>query len=174
MTNEIKLGKIAGLSLSALPSAILGSILLWVVLGAAAFLLDASLGGAILGGFIGMSLHWFSELVHHLGHAHAARKAGYPMSGVRLWLVLSTSLYPPDEPELSADVHRQRAWGGPTVSFLLTIVAGVIALALGPLGGLTWWLAVFLFLDNLLVFTLGALMPLGFTDGSTLLEWRSK
>ncbi len=34
--------------------------------------------------------------------------------------------------------------------------------------------ALFFFLDNLLVLTLGALLPLGFTDGSTILRWRAK
>jgi hypothetical protein len=32
----------------------------------------------------------------------------------------------------------------------------------------------FFFLENLFVFTLAAFLPLGFTDGSTLLEWRGK
>ena len=46
--------------------------------------------------------------------------------------------------------------------------------ALRRRGGLPWWLAAFVVADNLLVFTLGALMPLGFSDGSTLLRWRGK
>jgi hypothetical protein len=37
-----------------------------------------------------------------------------------------------------------------------------------------WWVALFFFLDNLLVLTLGAFVPLGFTDGSTLLRWWGK
>jgi hypothetical protein len=36
---------------------------------------------------------------------------------------------------------------------------------------LAFSLLVFFFLDNLLVFTIGSLLPLGFTDGSTLLAW---
>ena len=32
------------------------------------------------------------------------------------------------------------------------------------------FIAAFLFWDNLLVFTLGALLPLGFTDGSTIIK----
>jgi hypothetical protein len=35
----------------------------------------------------------------------------------------------------------------------------------------TGFLLLFFFLDNLLVFTLGAFLPLGFTDGSTLLRY---
>jgi hypothetical protein len=39
------------------------------------------------------------------------------------------------------------------------------------LGGPAFILVIFTFIDNLLVFTAGALLPLGFTDGSTLLHW---
>jgi hypothetical protein len=68
----------------------------------------------------------------------------------------------------------RRALGGPVASLLLSVIAAVIALALRPLGGVYWWVALFFFLDNLLVLTLGALVPLGFTDGSTLLHWWGK
>ena len=53
-------------------------------------------------------------------------------------------------------------------------MAGGIALALRDAGGVAWWVAVFFFLDNLLVMTLGAFLPLGFTDGDTLLAWWGK
>jgi hypothetical protein len=36
------------------------------------------------------------------------------------------------------------------------------------------WVGTFFFLDNLLIFTLGVFVPLGFTDGSTLLRWWGK
>jgi hypothetical protein len=38
---------------------------------------------------------------------------------------------------------------------------------------LLWVLPLFS-LDNLFFFTLGALLPLGFTDGSTILRWMGK
>ncbi len=175
MRNEIKLGKFAGLALSAQPSAIFGSLFIWILLAGLAWaLLKAPLGIAILGGLLAILLHWISDLVHHLGHAFAARRTGYPMSGVRFWGVLGTSLYPPDEPELPGALHIRRALGGPSSSLLFTLLAGVVALAVRPLGGVSWWLAAFVFLDNLLVFTLGAISPMGFTDGSTILRWRGK
>ena len=96
------------------------------------------------------------------------------MMGITYWWVLAASRYPRDEPELPAEIHIRRALGGPSFSFLLALVAGVIAYLLRTNGGLTWWLALFLFLDNLLIFTIGALLPLGFTDGSTLLYWWPK
>ena len=93
------------------------------------------------------------------------------MTGVQFWWVLSSSLYPPDEPELPPATHISRALGGPTASFLLTLIAGGITLALAATGGVLWYVALFFFLDNLLVLFLGAFLPLGFTDGSTLLRW---
>jgi Zn-dependent protease len=175
MWKEIKLGKLAGLSLSASASVFWGSLVLWVLLSLAALLLlDAPSGMAILGGLIAVALHWLSDVVHHLGHAWAARRTGYPMSGVRFWGLLGTSLYPPDEPELPARLHIQRALGGPASSLLLALAAVIIAIILVPLSEMLWWLGAFLFLDNLLIFTLGALVPMGFTDGSTLLKWWSK
>jgi hypothetical protein len=96
------------------------------------------------------------------------------MIGIQLWWVLSASIYPRDEGSLPAAVHIRRALGGPVASLLLTVIAALIALALRPLGGVYWWVALFFFLDNLLVLTLGAFVPLGFTDGSTLLYWWGK
>jgi hypothetical protein len=73
-------------------------------------------------------------------------------------------------------VHIQRALGGPAGSLLYTLLWGAVLLLLRPLGqsGVMWWVTAYLFLSNLLIFTLGAFLPLGFTDGSTLLRyWRS-
>lgn len=175
MANEIKLGNVAGLSLSARPSAILGSILLWVLLSrVAARLLRRPPGEALVGGFIAVVVHWASDIVHQLGNAWAARSTGYPMIGIRLWGVLSASVYPPDEPMLPAAVHIRRALGGPVASLLLTLLAAAIARVLRPRGGMARWIGAFFFLDNLCTFTLGSLVPLNFTDGGSLLYWWGK
>ncbi|MGD9100712.1 MAG: hypothetical protein PVF45_09550 [Anaerolineae bacterium] len=175
MANEIKLGQVAGLNLSASPSALTGSVVLWALVGgAAAGLLNVPLGEALVGGLVAVIAHWTSDIVHHLGHAWAARQTGHPMTGVRLWGVIGISLYPPDEPTLPAEVHIRRALGGPLASALLTLLAAVVALALRPVDQTPGWVGAFFFLDNLLFLTLGAFMPLGFTDGSTLLEWWGK
>ena len=172
---EYKLGRLAGLSLSARPSAVAGTIVLWAILVAiGAGPLGLLVGTAIVAGLAAVALHWASELLHQLGHAWAARRVGYPMFGVRAWGVLSASVYPPDEPALPGRIHIRRALGGPFASLLVTLVAGTLALALRPLGGAIWWLALFCCLENLLVFTLGSLLPLGFNDGSTLLRWWGK
>ncbi len=175
--NELKLGRVAGITLSATPLAVAGSALLWAVLsGVGIGLIRLPAGEAVGGGLVAVILHWLSIIAHQLSHAWAARRTGHPMTGIRLGMsgLLSTSLYPPDEPPLPAAIHVRRALGGPAGSLLMTLVAGVAALLLRPAGGAPWWMGVFFFLDNLIVITLGALLPLGFTDGSTLLRWWGK
>jgi hypothetical protein len=174
---EYKLGKIAGISVSARPSAITGSILLLVVfVGVSIGVLQMTVIKAIFGSLCAVVLHWISAFVHQLGHAWAARRTGYPMIGIRFGSLglLSVSLYPPDESDLPASIHIRRALGGPTGSLIASLVAALLTLLLGNSGGLPWWLAVFFFLDNFVVFTLGPFLPLGFTDGSTLLHWWGK
>lgn len=172
MSKSYRLGDVAGLRIVAEQSTLYASGVLWILLGAAGFfLLDLSPVGAIVGGLAAVALHWLAGLVHHLGHAWAARRTGFPMSGIHCRLLLCASRYPRHEPMLPAGVHIRRALGGPLFSVALALAAGAAAILLPAEGGLLWYAAVFLALDSFLVFTAGALLPLGFTDGSTLLEW---
>jgi hypothetical protein len=175
--NEFKIGKVAGLILSVVPLAVAGSILLLLLLCVIEIgILHSTIAGAILGSLLAVLLHWVCALVHHLGHAWAARRTGYPMIGIRFGTlgVLATSVYPPDEPALPAKIHIQRALGGPLGSLLFSMVALVIAFVFWTINDALGWAGTFFFLDNLLVFTLGVFVPLGFTDGSTLLQWWNK
>ena len=105
MPTEIGLGNVAGLRLTAEPSAIAGSLGLWGLLsGVAARVLAVPPGAAAVAGLIAVGLHWASALVHQLGHARAARRTGHPMAGIRCFALLSASLYPPDEPPLPGAV----------------------------------------------------------------------
>jgi hypothetical protein len=174
---EYKLGRLAGLKLTAVPFALVGSILLLALLSSLAIgVLNLPRGEAIGGSLLAVILHWASTLAHHLGHAWAARRTGYPMTGIRfgMWGLLATSLYPPDEQTLPAKIHIRRALGGPTGSLLFSIVALVIALIFRTVNDTLGRVGIFFFLDNLFVFTLGPFVPLGFTDGSTLLHWWDK
>ena len=174
---EFRLGRLGGLELSAVPSAFLGSLVLWLGLsGIAIILLRLPASDAVLGALAATALHWISDTLHQLGHARAARQTGHPMLGIRYWGVLSSSVYPADEPTLPAAVHLRRALGGPIMSALVTLVAAALVLAAQSAGvyGIIRWLALFFLLANLFVFTLGPFLPLGFTDGSTLLHWRNK
>ena len=174
---EFKLGRIGELNLSAMPSALASFIVLWIGLVALTMgLLKLSWASAIVVGFIATGLHWLSETIHQFGHAAFARRTGYPMTGIRYWGALSASVYPDGEPALSGTIHVRRALGGPVTSLLVAVVGGLILLALSLIAALSgvWWLALFFVIENVAVFCLGALLPLGFTDGSTLLRWGGK
>lgn len=169
------LGRVLGLRITAETSAIISFIVLWVVLAVVGRqMLNFTVADVFVGGFIATVLHYLSELVHQFGHALAAARTGYPMSGVHYWLMLGRSMYPANEPPLPARVHIRRALGGPVMSIAVAFVFSIMALLLAPVGGLVWALVVFVFLENLLIFGLGSFLPLGFTDGSTLIHWWSK
>jgi len=176
MNKSIYLGVFFGLKHTAFPSTFFATGILWGALAVLGFwLFDLSLAEAIFGGLAAALLHWVGEFCHQLGHAYAARRVGYPMQGVELRWWLGRSVYPPDEPELPAQVHIRRALGGAPASLVLTLIAGVITWGVRETGGAAYWVAFFFFLENLFVFTLGAFLPLGFTDGSTLLRyWKSR
>ena len=171
-TAEIKVAHVGGIDVLLTPEWAAGTVVLVVLFTAIGrYVFHLGLAGAIGGGVALAAAHWVSEVVHNIGHNTAARRTGYPMTGTRLGflLVLGTSLYPADEPDLSPELHIRRALGGPTASAILTVVLGIVALLTA--GSSLGWLALVWFLDNLLIFTLGAFLPVGFNDGSTLLHW---
>lgn len=168
-------GRIGRLAVSAAPSAAAGFFLLLAVFSfAGRRLFGLRPGAALVGGLGATALHFLSELWHQLGHARAAERTGYPMSGVRFWGVLATSLYPADEPELPAEHHVERALGGPRASALFVLLGALMTVVTRPLGGLAYMISVLFTLDNLLIFTLGAFLPLPFmeTDGTTIRRYR--
>ena len=169
---DFRLGRLSGLELSARPSVINWSIALWAVMAAlVTLILRIPVGISVGIGLAALVLHWFSELVHQFGHAVAARRTGYPMTGIRFWGLLSTALYPDDEPALPAELHIQRALGGPIARLVLTFIAWLLMTAARGDDGPMWWITVYFFAENLLVFTLQAFVPLGFNDGATLWHW---
>src|SRR5215216_1042960 len=121
MARTYAIGRVAGLQLSAESSAIIASVLLWMLLSGSGTLgLGVPPAVAIAAGLVSVLLHWGSDIVHQLGHARVARAVGHPMIGIRLWGMLSASVYPSDEGSLPASVHIRRALGGPPASLLLT------------------------------------------------------
>lgn len=171
-----RLGATGDIEVTAEPSAIVGALALWgifAVCGRWVFRLAPAV--AFLAGLFSTALHFLSEIIHQLGHAMAARRAGYPMQRMHLWAVLGRSVYPVGEPELRPRIHIQRALGGPTASLVMTLVAGLLALGARPLGRLPFMLTSILALENLLIFTIGALLPIKAigTDGAVILRyWR--
>jgi hypothetical protein len=167
-----QLGQLLGVEIWIRLNSLLLSGLLWLLLSfTAVFWLEYSLWQAVATGFTAVLLHWLGDLWHHLGHAWAARRVGYPMRSIISWYILLSSVYPKDEPALHATIHMRRALGGPAASLLLTIISGVLLLFLPVQGSMAYVLTAFVFWENLLVYFLGAFLPLGFTDGSTLLTW---
>ncbi|PJF21125.1 MAG: hypothetical protein CUN56_12675 [Phototrophicales bacterium] len=125
-------------------------------------------------------IHWMNELLHNIGHYIASRRVGYPMRGIRFWGVLASSIYPKDEGALPPRVHIQRAAGGPIFSAFITLLYVVMFVITQAQGGVGM-LLLFGILDGLLVFTVGALMPVHMltrlpieTDGDTILRYLSR
>lgn len=175
MNKSTSLGTYFGLQFSVLPSAVLAAGGLWIILAGVGFWgLDLPFWQAVGGGLVAVLLHGVGEVWHQFGHALAARRVGYPMQGIEFWWIFGRSVYPANEPELPARVHVHRALGGAPASLILTLVAGGLLLGLRGSTGAGYWLVFFSFWENLLVFTLGAFLPLGFTDGSTLLRYWGK
>ncbi len=172
MKRRWRLGQVLGVEIWFRLNSLLLSVVLWLLFsGAAVFWLQFSLGQAVVVGGTAVLLHWLGDTAHHLGHAYAARRVNYPMEKIISWYVLMTSVYPKNEPPLHANIHIQRALGGPAASLLISIIAGVLLLLLPATRSIVYVLTAFAFWENFLVFFLGAFLPLGFTDGSTLLTW---
>jgi hypothetical protein len=130
---------------------------------------------AVVWGIVAMLLYWLSETLHQYGHYWAGRQVGYPMTGVRLWWFWGASQYPADEPTLPGAVHIRRALGGAPMSIAIGVVVGLIALVLrDSLSPSIFGLLALFALLNLVYFGFGAFLPLGFTDGSTLLHYWGK
>ncbi|MGB8646628.1 MAG: hypothetical protein WCF84_15415 [Anaerolineae bacterium] len=175
--NKIKLGQVAGLAISLEPTGIIATLALIAILTTIGLaLLGFSPLEAVAFGLISTLLHWLGESLHQLGHAQAARQTGYPMTGVRYGTLglLSAALYPRDEPPLPGALHIHRALGGPKWSAVMALIAALLTAVLWNTTPLLRAIALLFFVEALFVFTLGALLPLGFTDGSTILKWRGK
>ncbi len=167
---SIELGKLFGLQLSVSPLATIGTLVIWIGFAITSFYgIQLPLGESILFGFIATLLHWTSELIHTLGHAYAAKRTGYPMTGITFGSLgfFALTRYPKDEPVLPSSTHIRRALGGPIINGILSIVL-YITLPFWP--GDWFWLGLFALLENIFVYTLQVFLPLGFNDGSTILK----
>lgn len=173
MSNKlVELGTYFGLRLTAKPSVLAGTLVVWALwAGVTALIFGVEWGQALLVGFLAAVLHWLFEFIHQLGHAWAGRRVGHSMIGIRFWGLLSTSIYPADEGDLPAGVHIRRALGGPFFSLILSLLSAIL-LILTPDFAPAWRsLLWFIFIENFFVLTLQVLIPLGFNDGGTLYYW---
>lgn len=173
---SIPLGHWFGLQITAHRSApITYAALLAVFFSLATGWLGQDVATALAISLLAALMHFSSTLLHHIGHAIAARRTGYPMIGVMFVFGIAQSKYPRDEPSLPGHIHIRRALGGPLMSTLVMVACGALAVLLRtePPTAL-WWLLVWGWLDNLLVYSLGALLPVPIFDGGTLLKWWGK
>jgi hypothetical protein len=121
----------------------------------------------ILIGFVTVILLLVADLGHALAHIFSARYAGAPMDEILLSAGMPRTLYWNNE--VSPDVHRMRAIGGPIFNVLGLLLSGVIY---GIVSGnpivreLAAWSAVG---HGLLL--LAALSPLPMVDGGTIMKW---
>ncbi|MEZ4671982.1 MAG: hypothetical protein R3E39_29100 [Anaerolineae bacterium] len=149
-------------------------IVLWVVL---AVVGKQVLGFTVADVFVGASLppaYITSVNGTQIGHAIAAERTGYRMTGVHFFLVLGALYIRPMNQLCPLRCISHARWAGPSEHWRGVRLFAAVALLLAPVGGLVWTLVAFAFLDNLLFFGLGSFLPLGFTDGSTLIHWWSK
>ena len=187
MTKPIVAFNFFGLRITANGVALLSFAVLALVAAAlAGWLAHLRLGPALLAGVLSSLLFFVFELLHQSGHAVAAFFTGYPMRGVHFFSVLSSSLYPEDEPDLAPRLHLRRALGGFGVNVVLGLLCWPLAAYLFPRGteilppavAVVGWLAAFSAVTNGLILGLGALVPIklpggGWTDGGTILHyWR--
>lgn len=171
-----KLGTFLGLQWTFHTSAIIGSLVLWLVYGLIAYFFLGDVRQAFWAGLVCADIHWLSDILHQSGHALAAKSTGYPQKRWIIQSILLATIYPKNEPELPKSVHYRRALGGVPVSFLIALIAFLIQ----PESEFWQYIAHFTFWLNGLVFGLGALMPanhlmnIGFDlDGDSLLRiWR--
>ena len=172
---DIRLGRLRGMDVLMAPTAQACSLALYAVVFVVTFVfLRFSIQSAVVGAALVVALHWFSEILHNYGHFMAARASGHPMTGVKLVWVLGQSLYPADEGEVPAAVHVKRALGGPRFSAIVAVVMVVLAFIAYQVDIRLNWVLIVIAADNVFVFTIGAFLPLGFTDGSTLLRYAGK
>lgn len=173
MTSDHDLGTIGGVHVRADNTAAVASLMLWAMVHTILWwVLQLPPLAALQVSFALVALHWVSVLIHHLGHALAARRTGFPMQALILIGLLGRERYPADEPQLSVRTHALRALGGPAASLLSGLLLLLIILIIRP-QTFTHQIVLWAFaLENLLLLGVGVFVPLGSTDGSTLLNLR--
>jgi hypothetical protein len=167
--------KFGSIPVSVTRSAVIGTVVLVVILTIAALsLTHLTPLNSFIAAIIGTALHWFGCLVHQYGHFVTAKRTGYPATSARLWTILGTVLYPPNEPVLPPGIHIQRALGGPIASLILAVISGVIITVwLWSISEFSRFVSTFVLIDYIGLFAVGSLFPpLTFsfltTDGGTI------
>lgn len=172
MSDTFRLGRIAGVRIGVNWTLLVMAALLAVLLADNQFPLDApgySRAAYWLAGLIGAVMLFVGVLLHELGHAFVARRAGLAVDGVTLWFMGGLTRIEGESPSPGAELRISGA--GPLVSVLVGLAcaggrwlaeqAGAQGLTLSVLG----WLA--LINVTLAIFNLLPAAPL---DGGRILR----
>ncbi len=143
----------------------LGLVALTMFVAALSFL-NGTGSDRLMGALLATGGYYLSVMVHHTGHYLAGLYAGYPLVRLHFYWMLARDIYPPNEPKLAANIHLRRALGGPCASVLAASACLLLA-AITP-GGILRFFFLSGFWINLLVFTLGALIPAFGLDGDVI------
>jgi hypothetical protein len=123
----------------------------------------------VLVGFVTVILLLIAEIGHAIAHIFSARYAGAPMDEIHISAGegMPRTLYWNNE--VSPDVHRLRAMGGPIFN-LLGLLLSLAIYAVVPENSIAWELAAWSAAGHGLLFIM-SLSPAPVVDGGTLLKW---
>lgn len=145
----------------------------------AGFLTDLTPLDALIAGIITTFIYYFSEVVHQYGHFFAAKQTGKPSTGLRLWFILGTTLYPSNEGQVKPSIHMRRAIGGPIASLILLIIFLFLGSFLWAFSDMARFIVGWGIFVNSVWYIGGALIPMQYknftTDGMTIWKaWRDQ
>jgi hypothetical protein len=123
----------------------------------------------VLVGFVTVILLLIAEIGHPIAHIFSARHAGAPMDEIHISAAegMPRTLYWNNE--VSPDVHRMRAIGGPLFN-LLGLLLSLVIYAAVPGNSIAAELAAWSALGHGLLLIM-SLAPVPSVDGGTLLKW---
>ncbi len=123
----------------------------------------------VLIGFVTVILLLIAEIGHPIAHIFSARYAGAPMDEIQISAErgMPRTLYWNNE--VSPDVHRMRAIGGPIFN-LLGLLLSLVIYAAVPGNSIAWELAAWSAVGHGLLLIM-SLAPVPIVDGGTLLKW---
>lgn len=172
--------KFINMPVTVVRSALFGSIGLLVLTTAlAVFFTDLTPLDALIAGLLATFLHWFGEVLHQYGHFLAAEFVDKPSTGVRVWGILGTTLYPKNEGQVLPIAHIRRAIGGPIMSFFVLNAFILLAVVFWSVSDMFRFLVAWAIFEHIAIYTVGALIPVKIgnfsSDGGTILTyWRQK
>jgi hypothetical protein len=123
----------------------------------------------VLVGFVSVILLLIADFGHAIAHIFSARYAGAPMDEIQISAEggMPRTLYWNNE--VSPDVHRMRAIGGPIFN-LLGLLLSLVIYAAVPGNSIAWELAAWSAVGHGLLLIM-SLSPVPIVDGGTILKW---